>query len=781
MARAQLGELFSRTGSVELPASIAVYKRFSLSEPALRGLIRILVIVFLLIIGIAIAVHLHIRRGAAISGGLGHAEVIADLVSRDLSARLSSGLGPGAIPPVPTTRDITEVLPANATDLERIFLVTDSTGTIRATAPRSAAYEGVRLTDLLPAAVLRDNSGRFIATPLLDDADVFATRRNLGDFPGQLVVLQPPGALSASWREDVRIHITLLLSTGLVLIMITAAFYWEATRANTSDETLRVATQRLDKALDRGRCGLWDWDISRGHIFWSQSMFKMLAIDVSGIPEILSYGELADRLHPSDQNLDGLVEKMMLKGEVAFDRELRLRHADGHWVWLRARGELTTAPGDHAPHLVGIAIDITEQKDAAERTQQANMRLRDAIETISEAFVLWDPDNRLVMCNSKYQQFHNLPTGAVTSGTRYEDVVRNAREPVVRTRIAVNENGPESGSTFEVQITDGRWLQINERRTKDGGFVSVGTDITSLKNHEERLTKSESELMDTVRDLQKSRATLEHQAQQLVDLAEKYSTEKTRAETANRSKSEFLANMSHELRTPLNAIIGFSEVMEAGLFGPLGADKYIEYTCDINRSGQYLLDVINDILDMSKIEAGRMTLDLKECEFATLVEESLRIVAPRAAEENIEISSSVAQGASVHGDRRALKQVMLNLLSNAIKFTPAGGKVKVDMTSSKDQLRVGIVDTGIGIPAQDIEKLGRPFEQVENQFTKSRSGSGLGLAISRSLVELHGGYLSIESREGLGTTVSFSLPLKGLRARYEKTMRETGDFIRNSA
>ncbi len=773
MARAQLGELFSRTRSADYPVSIAVYKRLSLSEPTLRRLIRMLVILFLLVLGFLIAVHLHSRRTTAVIDGLTHAKVLTDLVTRDLSERLSTGLVPGAIPPVPTARDLTEVLPAGAIGNERIFLLTDSTETIRATAPRTVTYEGLRLTDVLPAAILRDTSGKFFSTVLQNDLEVFATRRSLGAFPGQLVVLQPPGALVAVWRDDVRIYITLFLATGLVIVLITAAFYWEATRANTSDETLRVATKRLDKALDRGRCGLWDWDISRGHIFWSQSMFEMLGIVAEDDRDMLSYGELVDRLHPNDQGLDGLIETMMANDEIAFDRELRLRHHDGHWVWLRARGELTTAPGDHAPHLVGIAIDITEQKDAAERTEQADMRLRDAIETISEAFVLWDSDNRLVMCNSKYQQFHNLPPSSVSFGTRYDDVVKNAKEPVVRTRIAVNENDPDSGSTFEVQIGDGRWLQINERRTKDGGFVSVGTDITSLKNHEERLIASESELMDTVRDLQKSRATLEHQAQQLVDLAEKYSMEKTRAEAANRSKSEFLANMSHELRTPLNAIIGFSEVMETGLFGPLGGEKYHEYACDINRSGQYLLDVINDILDMSKIEAGRMTLDLQACDFAAIVDESLRIISPRAEDDNIEISSDIQENLTVHGDRRALKQIMLNLLSNAIKFTPSGGKVDVSVAGNDEQLRISITDTGIGIPTQDIEKLARPFEQVENQFTKSRSGSGLGLAISRSLVEMHGGLLSIESEEGAGTTVSYSLPIKELSDRFDRSSQSS--------
>ena len=298
----------------------------------------------------------------------------------------------------------------------------------------------------------------------------------------------------------------------------------------------------------------------------------------------------------------------------------------------------------------------------------------------------------------------------------------------------------------------------------DGGFVSVGTDITPLKQHEERLVSGERELMNTVRDLQKSRMTLEHQAQQLVDLAEKYALEKTRAESANRSKSEFLANMSHELRTPLNAIIGFSEVIQNQMFGDIETPKYVEYASDIHKSGQYLLDVISDILDMSKIEAGRINLDIQECDIGSVVAESLRIMEPRAKKGGVELIQDTQAGVTIEGDKRALKQVLINLLTNAVKFTPAGGTVTLRTATSPGQVRISIEDTGIGIPERDIEKLGRPFEQVENQMTKSRSGSGLGLAISRSLIELHGGLFSIESEEDLGTTVSFTLPVSGLLA-----------------
>ncbi|CAN0399730.1 unnamed protein product, partial [Phaeothamnion confervicola] len=311
---------------------------------------------------------------------------------------------------------------------------------------------------------------------------------------------------------------------------------------------------------------------------------------------------------------------------------------------------------------------------------------------------------------------------------------QSAKEPIVRQYVPTAGGDNFEGKSLEVQLGDGRWLQINERRTKDGGFVSVGTDITALKKQEERLLLSERTLMMTVRDLQKERLLADQQSQRLADLADKYAREKTRAETANRSKSEFLANMSHELRTPLNAIIGFSEVMQEEMFGPLGSGKYTEYSHDIHKSGQFLLDVINDILDMSKIEAGRMELELTTLSLPSIIDDIMRFVGPRAAEGKVDIVLDLPKTCNITADRRALKQVFINLMSNAVKFTPEGGQVKVKVAKTSDGARVTISDTGIGIPHNDIEKLGRPFEQVENQFTKSKGGSGLGLAISKSLV-----------------------------------------------
>ncbi|MGC2135187.1 MAG: ATP-binding protein, partial [Xanthobacteraceae bacterium] len=309
------------------------------------------------------------------------------------------------------------------------------------------------------------------------------------------------------------------------------------------------------------------------------------------------------------------------------------------------------------------------------------------------------------------------------------------------------------------QLDDGRWMHISERRTKDGGYVSVGTDITKIKQHEQKLVEGEKRQIATIVDLRKSRQALELQTAELADLAQKYAEEKTRAEEANAAKSKFLANMSHELRTPLNAIIGFSEIMESGMFGPLGAEKYTEYSRDIRESGEYLLDVINDVLDMSKIEAGGIRLTPEVVALEPVLADCLRVVSTRAGEKRLKLDAKVDSDIELNADRRSLKQIALNLLSNAVKFTPDGGAVTVRGRRRGGKVTIVIADNGIGIPKDALRKLGRPFEQVESQLTKRHQGSGLGLAIAKSLVELHGGIMRIRSKLGQGTMVVVRLPL----------------------
>ncbi|HEY6701958.1 MAG TPA: ATP-binding protein [Pseudolabrys sp.] len=753
MARAGVASASAHPDSIKgLAQSIAnpAYRRLLTAEPLLRRAVPVLIIAFLATICVGALVQVLDHRRQILTDEILSLEAVADFATERLQRPLNSA---AAVVEQPQTI-LTRVLPPWAVAAGRRLYLTNTDGVVTAESPPSGDAIGRRLVDLLgPTQPLTTfGAGAGVLEILLpDDTRVLATVRMLNTPFGQLAVVQSREAALAGWRSLTTLTLTLSATTGFVVLILGFAFHWQATRAREADLIYETVRTRIDTALNRGRCGLWDWDLARGRIFWSQSMFEILGLDTKD--DLLSFGDVNALVHPDDVRLYQLAAELADATTTTIDHAFRMRHAAGHWVWLRARCELVRQPGEPGLHLIGIAVDITEQKNLVQKTVAADMRLRDAIETIPEAFVLWDAENRLVLCNSNFQELHGLPDEAIPVGASFESVVAAGSKPVVRNKVI--SGGPiiPGARTFEAQLEDGRWLHISERRTKDGGYVSVGTDITALKTHEEKLVDSEKRLMATVADLRASQ-------QRLAELAEKYAEEKTRAEEANQAKSKFLANMSHELRTPLNAIIGFSEIMESGMFGPLGAEKYHEYCSDIRGSGQYLLEVINDILDMSKIEAGRIRLDFEDLNLDSLLAEAMRVVAARAQDKQLQLTARISPELRLRADRRALKQVALNLLSNAVKFTPYSGRVTVRGRASDRCITLAILDSGIGIAKDALARLGRPFEQVESQLTKSHQGSGLGLAISKSLVELHGGSMRIRSALGKGTLVVVRLPLE---------------------
>src|SRR5476649_2042933 len=751
MARASLASASAHPDSIKgLAQSIAkpAYRRLLTAEPLLRRAVPVLIIAFLVTICVGAVVQVLDQRRQTLNTNVISLEAVADLAAERLQQPLAQSNDTTERPQEVLARS----LPPWATGIGRHFLLTNADGVVAAATPMADATIGRRLIDLLgptqPLTTFGAGAGVLEIT-LPDDTQVLATVRMLKAPFGQVAVVQSRDAALASWRSITTLTITLSATTGFVVLILGFAFHWQATRAREADVIYETVRNRIDTALNRGRCGLWDWDLARGRIFWSQSMFAILGLEPRN--ELLNFGEVSALVHPDDIKLYDLASEVADGKAKSIDRDFRMRHARGSWVWLRARCELVRQRGEPGLHLIGIAVDITEQKSLVEKTVAADMRLRDAIETIPEAFVLWDANNRLVLCNSNFQELHNLPDESITVGASYESLVAAGSKPVVRNKIVTGGPAVPGARTFEAQLEDGRWLHISERRTKDGGYVSVGTDITALKTHEEKLVDSERRQIATISDLRASR-------QRLAELAEKYAEEKTRAEEANQAKSKFLANMSHELRTPLNAIIGFSEIMESGMFGPLGAEKYLEYCGDIRGSGEYLLDVINDILDMSKIEAGRIRLDFDDLDLDTLLAESMRVVSAKAQEKQLEVVSRISPDLHLRADRRAVKQIALNLLSNAVKFTPAGGRIMVRGRAADGCIVLGIADSGIGIARDALASLGRPFEQVESQLTKSHQGSGLGLAIAKSLVELHGGRMRIRSTLGKGTLVVLRLP-----------------------
>jgi two-component system cell cycle sensor histidine kinase PleC len=751
MARAVAASASARSDSIRgLAQSIAkpAYRRLLTAEPMLRRAVPVLIIAFLITICVGAGVQVLNQRRQTLNHLAVELLAAADIAAQRLQAHLTGNSNTDRH----AAKSLGDSVPAWALTPGRQFLLSNAAGVVVAEQPAHQGAVGRPLIDILgPAQALTTfgaNAGVMEIT-MPGGTRALATVRTLDPPFGQIAIVQARSAGLSAWRSATALTITLSATTGFVVLILGFAFHWQAMRAREADGIYETVRRRIDTALNRGRCGLWDWDIARGRIFWSQSMF-----DILGLPakeDLLSFGDVSALVHPDDVRLYELASQLIEAEARTVDHAFRMRHADGHWVWLRARCELVHQQGDAGPHLIGIAVDVTEQKSLIEKTTAADIRLRDAIETIPEAFVLWDADNRLVLCNSNFQQLHDLPDEAITVGTSYEEVFAAGRRSVIH-KVVPESSASPGASTFEAQIDDGRWLHISERRTKDGGYVSVGTDITALKMNEEKLIESERRLIATIAEVRSSE-------QRLAELAERYAEEKTRAEEANRAKSEFLANMSHELRTPLNAIIGFSEIMQSGMFGPLGAEKYKEYCSDIHQSGQYLLEVINDILDMSKIEAGRIRLCIEELELDKLLAEAMRVISGRADDKHLLVQADIDSGLRLSADRRALKQIVLNLLSNAVKFTPARGQIKVRGHAAGGFVRIAIMDTGIGIPTDALAKLGRPFEQVESQLTKSHQGSGLGLAIAKSLTELHGGVMRIRSAPGRGTIVVVKLPI----------------------
>src|ERR1700742_1147925 len=525
MARASLASAPAHPDSIKgLAQSIAkpAYRRLLTAEPLLRRAVPVLIIAFLATICVGAAVQVLDQRRQTIDNAVLTLDAVAELAAERLSLPLKEASDAITRP----QEILTRTLPAWATIGGRQFILTNADGVVMATTPAGDGIIGRKLIDLLgptqPLTTFGAGAGVLEIT-LPDESRALATVRTLNPPLGQIAVVQSRDSALINWRSLTTLTITLSATTGFVVLILGFAFHWQATRAREADVIYETVRTRIDTALRRGRCGLWDWDLARGRIFWSQSMFDILGLESKD--DLLSFGDVSALVHPDDLQLYELASELADARMTYVDHAFRMRHANGHWVWLRARCELVRQPNDPGLHLIGIAVDITEQKSLVERTVAADMRLRDAIETIPEAFVLWDADNRLVLCNSNFQELHHLPDEAITVGASYESVVAAGSQPVVRNKVASAGPTLPGARTFEAQLEDGRWLHISERRTKDGGYVSVGTDITALKTHEEKLVDSEKRLMATVSDLRQSQQTLEYQTEQLADLAEKYAEE----------------------------------------------------------------------------------------------------------------------------------------------------------------------------------------------------------------------------------------------------------------
>jgi two-component system cell cycle sensor histidine kinase PleC len=533
------------------------------------------------------------------------------------------------------------------------------------------------------------------------------------------------------------------IALGLLVIVLLLLQRWRQKRAGRD---WAETEHRFRVAVEAARCGVWEWDLEVEEVVISDYMATLLGLPQGGV---VAAEEVFARVHPKYREI---VQHALSQAATfgAFETTFPVTGLDGAVRWIDARGQARGARTEEGfASILGVALDITEARRAKAHAQAAESRLRDGIESVSDAFALFDRQGRLILCNQAFKDAFGLQPEMTRRGASKDELNRIAA-------LAIKCEHPASSDragVHEVELHDGRWLQLSERFTSDGGAVVTATDLTTIKRQEAETQRAAASLRATVDQLESSQ-------EKLSLLARKYEIAMTRAEAANQAKSEFLANMSHELRTPLNAINGFSEIMAGEMFGPVGDARYKGYAGDILKSGQHLLSLINDILDMAKIEAGKMTLHYEKVSLKEVCEDALRLMRGKAEEAGLTLVLDAPELPDIDADQRGMKQVMLNLISNAIKFTPEGGSVTVSVREiDRGRQKVAVADTGIGIAPEDLGRLARPFEQVEGQHSKTTQGTGLGLALTKSLIEMHHGLMTMDSEPGSGTVVSFDLPV----------------------
>lgn len=522
-------------------------------------------------------------------------------------------------------------------------------------------------------------------------------------------------------------------------------------RQVNEQETEEIIAETRDEEADRilgvvmrgANAGYWEWTQETNQMFLSEGASTLLGMDGDGL---LDMSDLIQQVHPDHRmRITETLEQSRVIGWVQTNFLANVHPPR----WVELRGSLTESDESGAQVFGGIMLDVTERKKSEDRVKAAERRLRNAIEGFNGPFALWDHRKRLLYWNRAFALDFGLQD-TLRPGMGHETVI------MARAGSVILERQSEVDSrTNLIALQSGRWLKMVERSTPDEGLITVGIDVTENIRNEEELKKQRQRMKKAVLDLERSEGRAS-------ELSRKYSEEKAKAEHAANTKSAFLANMSHELRTPLNAINGFSEILANELYGELGDARYKGYARDILTSGQHLLDMINDILDMAKIEAGKMTISPQAIDPVDPVDAAVRMIRRKAEDKGIEIElDAQPRLPDIDADHRAIRQMVLNLVSNAIKFTDKGGKITVNVEQRGPDIYVGVTDTGIGIPAEDLPRLAKPFEQVSGTRDRNYEGTGLGLALTKSFAEMHGGRMGISSIEGEGTTVSFTLPITG--------------------
>ncbi|GEO82135.1 hypothetical protein ROR02_22660 [Pararhodospirillum oryzae] len=512
----------------------------------------------------------------------------------------------------------------------------------------------------------------------------------------------------------------------------------DITRRRETEQRLKDNEARLRGAFDGAVHGIALISLDGGLLRVNGALARILERPshnlLAGDYRVFSHPD-----HPRPDDFDAMIRGHLTECSV----ERPVLRGDGESSWIHVAGSLAKADDDTPLYFVVHVQDITGRRQAEERARTAESHLLEAAALISEGMLLFDASDRLVLFNAAYLRHMPELTDAIRPGATLRDLSDQilARRlmvpsfskpmPYPSDPLGLSRARPDRTSTFEFMRPDGRCFLVRTSRTRAGYTLILGSDITDMKTRERMLADS-----------------------------------KEAAESANRAKSEFLANMSHELRTPLNAIIGFSDILQGEMFGPLGNPVYTEYARRIHESGLHLLDIISDILDLSKIEAGELVLEETAVDLRALTDEAVLMLRTLADLKHIDLANKIRPDLPLlWGDPLRLKQILLNLINNALKFTPEGGSVSIRAgLDSRGGVALAVDDTGIGMDEEGVRVALTPFGQIASAYTRQEGGTGLGLPLTLKLVHAHEGLLDIRSRPGAGTSVSASFPPHRTRA-----------------
>jgi len=495
------------------------------------------------------------------------------------------------------------------------------------------------------------------------------------------------------------------------------------------------AQKRREEELARAeiavKFGHWRWDKGNVGPAWSEGIYAILGLDPAKQPSDMSWS--VNLLEPADkEKIINDVVKALTAGDP-LNRIVSMLHADGDYRRVLMMGSVERDGSGEATSIVGICQDVTALQKATDAIQKSEQEFRLLAEHSTDVIIRYDIKGQVAYISPSLERMLGYAPDTFIGRHTVDFIHADDRERIRNRILEMYEDRQTKRLLFRMIHKNGSdvWVEsmvspLLEDANKVVGFVSSSRDVTTQQVHEQELNAA-----------------------------------RQRAEEANLTKSRFLANMSHELRTPLNAILGFSEMMTRHVFGPIGVPQYEDYANMIHESGAHLLALIGDILDMSKIEAGKYDLKLAAVDLVGVVRKATRMVQSRAREGGLDLVVALdgLDGVRLLADERALTQIMLNLLSNAVKFTPAGGCVTVSAASLGEQhIVISIADTGVGIEPDNIQRVLRPFEQVVQHPELASQGTGLGLPLVQALVEMQNGSFSIRSTPGVGTTVDVELP-----------------------